>query len=60
MVQLLNTVSNLGGTWPKYFVLKGIDAFSVAVCHVKDENLDLVVASASPPILPFEPQLSCD
>ncbi|GAA5998892.1 uncharacterized protein JCM10292_005777 [Rhodotorula paludigena] len=42
---LLNTVSNLGGTWPKYFVLKGIDAFSVAVCHVKDENLDLVVAS---------------
>lgn len=46
--QLLNTVSNLGGTWPKFFVLKGIDAFSVAVCRVQDENLDLVVASASP------------
>ncbi|BGP58315.1 hypothetical protein JCM8202v2_005976 [Rhodotorula sphaerocarpa] len=43
---LLNTVSNLGGTWPKFFVLKGIDAFSVAVCRVKDENLDLVVASS--------------
>ncbi|GAA5872231.1 hypothetical protein JCM16303_001023 [Sporobolomyces ruberrimus] len=42
---LLNTVSNLGGTWPKFFVLKGIDAFSVAVCHVKDENMDLMVAS---------------
>ncbi|GAA5846584.1 hypothetical protein JCM3766R1_007120 [Sporobolomyces carnicolor] len=42
---LLNTVSNLGGTWPKFFVLKGIDAFSVAVCHVKEENMDLMVAS---------------
>lgn len=45
--QLLNTVSNLGGTWPKFFVLKGIDAFSVAVCHVKDEGLDVIVSSAS-------------
>ncbi|GAA5831391.1 hypothetical protein JCM5353_007153, partial [Sporobolomyces roseus] len=42
---LLNTVSNLGGTWPKFFVLKGIDGFSVAVCHVKDANMDLLVAS---------------
>ncbi|BGP27697.1 hypothetical protein JCM10295v2_006672 [Rhodotorula toruloides] len=42
---LLNTVSNLGGTWPKFFVLKGIDAFSVAVCHVKDEGLDVIVSS---------------
>ncbi|GAA5907279.1 uncharacterized protein JCM6883_001156 [Sporobolomyces salmoneus] len=42
---LLNTVSNLGGTWPKFFVLKGIDNFSVAVCHVKEENMDLMVAS---------------
>lgn len=23
ILQLLNTFSNLGGTWPKYFVLKG-------------------------------------
>lgn len=45
--QLLNTVSNLGGTWPKFFVLKGIDAFSVAVCHVKDEGLDVIVSSKS-------------
>ncbi|GAA5919273.1 hypothetical protein JCM1841_006535 [Sporobolomyces salmonicolor] len=42
---LLNTVSNLGGTWPKFFVLKGIDAFSVAVCQIKDENLDVTVPS---------------
>ncbi len=42
---LLNTVSNLGGTWPRFFVLKGVDAFSVAVCKIKDEGLDLTVAS---------------
>eukprot|EP00483_Globobulimina_turgida_P009350 UN09369 len=26
---LLNTVSNLGNTWPKYFVLRSIDLFTV-------------------------------
>ncbi|GAA6013083.1 hypothetical protein JCM10207_006166 [Rhodosporidiobolus poonsookiae] len=36
---LLNTVSNLGGTWPKFFVLKGIDAMSTAVCKVSLEGL---------------------
>lgn len=53
--QLLNTVSNLGGTWPKFFVLKGIDRLSLAVCHVHSSPsssdsgpspLDLVVRSA--------------
>ncbi|KAI0030249.1 MFS general substrate transporter [Vararia minispora EC-137] len=29
---LLNTFTNLGGTWPKYFILKGIDYFTVAHC----------------------------
>ncbi|WFD29478.1 hypothetical protein MSPP1_000487 [Malassezia sp. CBS 17886] len=29
---LLNTVSNLGGTWPRYFVLKMVDYFSVSQC----------------------------
>lgn len=29
---LLNTVSNLGGTWPRYFVLKMVDYFNDAVC----------------------------
>ncbi|GAA5820863.1 hypothetical protein JCM11251_001850 [Rhodosporidiobolus azoricus] len=44
---LLNTVSNLGGTWPKFFVLKGIDAFSTAVCEIKEEGglMDVVVQS---------------
>lgn len=31
---LLNTISNLGGTWPRFFVLRGVDAFTVATCHV--------------------------
>jgi len=30
---LLNTFSNMGGTWPKWFVLKGVDFFSKATCH---------------------------
>ncbi|KAG8883215.1 hypothetical protein FRB98_003218 [Tulasnella sp. 332] len=33
---LLNTISNLGGTWPKYFVLRGVDAFTVAHCYLED------------------------
>lgn len=29
---LLNTVSNLGGTWPRYFILAGVDYFTKATC----------------------------
>ena len=29
---LLNTVSNLGGTWPRYFVLKMVDFFTISQC----------------------------
>ncbi|KIO02317.1 hypothetical protein M404DRAFT_16043 [Pisolithus tinctorius Marx 270] len=43
---LLNTFTNLGGTWPKYFVLKGVDFFSVAHCTVKDTDTELVVKAA--------------
>lgn len=43
---LLNTFSNLGGTWPKYFVLKGVDYFSVAYCKVADADSELVVKAA--------------
>ncbi|KAI6134036.1 acetyl-coenzyme A transporter 1-domain-containing protein [Pisolithus croceorrhizus] len=43
---LLNTFTNLGGTWPKYFVLKGVDFFSVAHCTVKDSDTELVVRAA--------------
>lgn len=30
---LLNTVSNLGGTWPRYFVLKAVDMFTISSCQ---------------------------
>lgn len=30
---LLATVSNLGGTFPRYFILKLVDYFTVATCH---------------------------
>ncbi|WFD25415.1 hypothetical protein MNAN1_000377 [Malassezia nana] len=29
---LLNTVSNLGGTWPRYFVLRMVEFFTVSRC----------------------------
>lgn len=41
--QLLNTFSNLGGTWPRYFVLKGVDYFSVATCKLNDAGKDITI-----------------
>ncbi|KAI8905077.1 acetyl-coenzyme A transporter 1-domain-containing protein [Gorgonomyces haynaldii] len=35
---LLNTLSNLGGTWPKYFILLAVDWLTVAPCSV-DANI---------------------
>ncbi|KAJ9059637.1 hypothetical protein DSO57_1039488 [Entomophthora muscae] len=32
----LNTLSNLGGTWPKYFVLEAVEYFTVAQCSIDD------------------------
>lgn len=28
-----HSVSNLGGTFPRFFILKFVDAFTVATCH---------------------------
>jgi MFS transporter, PAT family, solute carrier family 33 (acetyl-CoA transportor), member 1 len=33
---LLNTVSNLGGTWPRYFILAGVDYFTKATCILSE------------------------
>ena len=41
--QLLNTFSNLGGTWPKFFVLKGVDFFSVATCELSGAGGDIAI-----------------
>ncbi|KAI2637866.1 MFS general substrate transporter [Hypomontagnella submonticulosa] len=37
---LLATVSNLGGTFPRYFVLRLVDVFTQATCHPSTEKLD--------------------
>ncbi|ORX56904.1 MFS general substrate transporter [Hesseltinella vesiculosa] len=31
---LLNTFSNFGGTWPKFFVLKAVDYFTLSRCSI--------------------------
>ncbi|XP_011270603.1 hypothetical protein CAOG_08932 [Capsaspora owczarzaki ATCC 30864] len=33
---LLNTVSNFGGTWPKFFILRSVDMLTVSHCEVPD------------------------
>ncbi|KAJ1960330.1 hypothetical protein H4R35_007555, partial [Dimargaris xerosporica] len=33
---LMNTISNFGGTWPKYFILEAVDYFTESVCSVPD------------------------
>ncbi|QRV76712.1 MFS transporter, acetyl-coa transporter [Ceratobasidium sp. AG-Ba] len=43
---LLNTISNLGGTWPRIFVLKGVDYFSIATCKVKEEGADIIMKAS--------------
>ncbi|KAJ3326135.1 hypothetical protein HDV06_000011 [Boothiomyces sp. JEL0866] len=34
----LNTLSNLGGTWPRYFILLAVDYFTVAPCSVNSPD----------------------
>lgn len=33
----MNTFSNFGGTWPKFFVLEAVDYFTVNTCSVPNE-----------------------
>ncbi|KAI1319286.1 hypothetical protein EDD11_004423 [Mortierella claussenii] len=35
---LLNTLSNFGGTWPRFFVLKAVDHFTVSTCSVLNKD----------------------
>lgn len=36
---LLNTINNLGGTWPRYFVLKAVESYTIAPCVATDKTL---------------------
>ncbi|KAI8082948.1 acetyl-coenzyme A transporter 1-domain-containing protein [Halteromyces radiatus] len=43
---LLNTFSNFGGTWPKFFVLEAVDYFTVSRCSItnaKDQGKLIIV-----------------
>lgn len=44
---LLATVSNLGGTFPRYFVLKLVDVLTVATCHA-DPSADRATIEGPP------------
>lgn len=39
---LLNTVSNLGGTWPRFFVFKSVDHFTISNCVPSTTSAKLV------------------
>jgi MFS transporter, PAT family, solute carrier family 33 (acetyl-CoA transportor), member 1 len=41
----LVSVSNLGGTFPRYFVLKLVDSFTVATCHPPADGKDAAFAA---------------
>jgi len=43
---LLATFTNMGGTWPRFFVLKGVDLFSVATCNIKEVGHELTMKAA--------------
>lgn len=45
-ITLLNTVSNLGSTWPRFFVLRAIDFFSIASCEVDGDNASSIAKGA--------------
>jgi PAT family acetyl-CoA transporter-like MFS transporter 1 len=52
---MLNTASNLGGTWPGFFVLRGIDYFTVATCKVKEQGSEILIKGSVPR---FDPERS--
>ncbi|KAJ7242346.1 acetyl-coenzyme A transporter 1 [Mycena haematopus] len=35
---LLNTFSNIGTMWPKWFVLRSVDVFTIATCQIADDS----------------------
>ncbi|KAI8976060.1 acetyl-coenzyme A transporter 1-domain-containing protein [Pilobolus umbonatus] len=35
---LLNTFSNFGGTWPKFFVLEAVDSYTTSICSIPNAD----------------------
>lgn len=59
---LLATVCNLGGTFPRLFVLKAVDAFTAATCHPPSSLLGQDTASLKGPLVtqPFSCSVQAD
>ncbi|KAG0332663.1 hypothetical protein BG004_001155 [Podila humilis] len=45
---LLNTLSNFGGTWPRFFVLEAVDYFTVSTCSILNSEDDSFSCSTEP------------
>ncbi|TPX34605.1 hypothetical protein SeMB42_g07298 [Synchytrium endobioticum] len=43
---LLNTVSNFGGTWPRYFILNAVDHFTSSTCTKMDVAANTTIQCA--------------
>ncbi|KAB8356538.1 hypothetical protein FH972_024120 [Carpinus fangiana] len=57
---MLATVSNLGGTFPRFFVLKMVDAFTVATCTPPSTPPKTLKEGVSPVTTPFDCVLEVD
>ncbi|KAI8054169.1 acetyl-coenzyme A transporter 1 [Gilbertella persicaria] len=42
---LLNTFSNFGGTWPKFFVLEAVDYFTVNTCSLSNDAGEVIACT---------------
>ena len=56
---LLATVSNLGGTFPKFFLLKAVDSFTKATCVPPADSLLDAFRKEHPDITPIATPYSC-
>ncbi len=54
------SVSNLGGTFPRYFVLKLVDAFTTATCYPPSEKTDVTSLKGLLVTQPFSCALQAD
>ncbi|KAF9431181.1 hypothetical protein BGZ94_007632 [Podila epigama] len=45
---LLNTLSNFGGTWPRFFVLEAVDYFTVSTCSILNSDADVFSCVSEP------------
>ncbi|KAF9173897.1 hypothetical protein BGX21_000019 [Mortierella sp. AD011] len=45
---LLNTLSNFGGTWPRFFVLEAVDYFTVSTCSIMNGSGEGFLCTTEP------------